>query len=72
VTTLALLALAFLTVTAVTEHACPPPAGLIPLTRNEIARLTGLVTGPGQGTGHRLGLPLPAAGSPRSMTGRGR
>ena len=37
--TLAMLALAFLTVTALAEHDRPPPAGLIPLTRNEIARL---------------------------------
>jgi hypothetical protein len=34
-----MLALAFLTITALTEHARPPPAGLVPLTRNEIARL---------------------------------
>ena len=34
---LAMLALAFLTVAALTEHAQPPPDGLIPLTRNEIA-----------------------------------
>ena len=39
-TTLAILALAFLTVTAATEHArSPAPAGQIPLTRNEIAAL---------------------------------
>ncbi|HYB14390.1 MAG TPA: hypothetical protein VEF71_02835 [Streptosporangiaceae bacterium] len=37
--TLAMLALAFLTVTAAAEHAQPPPPGMIPLTRNEIARL---------------------------------
>jgi SRSO17 transposase len=52
--TLAMLALAFLTMAALAEHAQPPPAGLIPLTRNEIARLADLVTGPGQGTGYRL------------------
>ena len=34
-----MLALAFLTVTAAAEHAQPPPPGMIPLTRNEIARL---------------------------------
>lgn len=38
--TLAMLALAFLTIAALAEHAQPPPAGLIPLTRNEIAHLT--------------------------------
>jgi hypothetical protein len=37
--TLAMTALAFLTIAALTEHAQPPPPGLIPLTRNEIARL---------------------------------
>jgi SRSO17 transposase len=37
--TLAMLALAFLTITAATEHASPPPPGQIPLTRPEIARL---------------------------------
>ena len=38
-TTLAMLALAFLSITGATEHAHPPPAGQIPLTRNEIAAL---------------------------------
>jgi hypothetical protein len=39
-TTLAMLALAFLTITAATEHADhPAPADQIPLTRNEIAAL---------------------------------
>src|SRR6266851_8275029 len=52
--TLSMLALAFLTITAVTEHAQPPPAGLIPLTRNEIAHLTALNLRPGHGIGHRL------------------
>lgn len=42
--TLAVLACAFLTVTALSEHAQPPPAGLIPLTRNEIARLAAGLT----------------------------
>jgi hypothetical protein len=41
--TLAMLALAFLSVTAAAEHAQPPPPQMIPLTRNEIARL---FTGP--------------------------
>jgi hypothetical protein len=37
--TLAMLALAFLTVAALAEHAQPPPPGMIPLTHNEIAHL---------------------------------
>lgn len=49
-----MLALAFLTIAALTEHAQPPPAGLIPLTRNEIARLTALTLQPGHPIGHRL------------------
>lgn len=55
-TTLAMLALAFLTVTAVTEHAHnPAPAGQIPLTRNEIAALfTMLVIQPVRDARHRL------------------
>jgi hypothetical protein len=37
-----MLALAFLSIAAATEHAChPPPPGQIPLTRNEIATLFG-------------------------------
>jgi SRSO17 transposase len=52
--TLAMLALAFLTIAALTEHAQPPPAGLIPLTRNEIARLTAVTLQPSHGIGHRL------------------
>jgi len=54
--TLAMLALAFLTVTAATEHASrPPPPGLIPLTRNEIARLfTALTDQPARGPRHLL------------------
>jgi SRSO17 transposase len=44
--TLTMVALAFLTVTAATEHASrPPPPGQIPLTRNEIARLFTSLTG---------------------------
>jgi SRSO17 transposase len=45
--TLAMVALAFLTIAAATEHArrAPPPAQ-IPLTRNEIARLFTSLTGP--------------------------
>ena len=34
-----MLALAFLTMAALAEHAQPPAAGLVPLTRNEIAHL---------------------------------
>ena len=50
-----MLALAFLTVTAATEHAHPPPAGQIPLTRNEIAALfSTLIIKPATGTPHRL------------------
>ena len=37
--TLAMLALAFLTIAALAEHAHRPPPGMVPLTRNEIARL---------------------------------
>ena len=56
-TTLAMLALAFLTIAAATEHTRhPPPAGQIPLTRNEIATLFGtLVIQPVRaGPHHRL------------------
>jgi SRSO17 transposase len=55
-TTLAMLALAFLTVAAAAEHTChPPPAGQIPLTRNEIAVLFGaLFIGPVRDARHRL------------------
>ena len=38
---LAMLALAFLTIAAATEHTSPPPHDQIPLTRNEIAALFG-------------------------------
>ena len=55
-TTLAMLALAFLTITAATENARrPPPAGQIPLTRNEIATLfSTLIIEPATGRRHRL------------------
>jgi hypothetical protein len=54
-TTLAMLALAFLSIAAATEHAHPPPADQIPLTRNEIAALfSTLIIGPGKDTPHRL------------------
>jgi hypothetical protein len=40
-----------LTIAALAEHAQRPPAGLIPLTRNEIARLlSSLVSPPAGGT----------------------
>jgi hypothetical protein len=80
--TLAMLALAFLTVAALAEHAQPPPPGMIPLTRNEIAHLAVALLPPparGQGPSDPLaqlappppipcpGLPLPAASHPRSM-----
>jgi hypothetical protein len=56
--TLAMFALAFLAVAALTEDAQPPPAGLIPLTRNEIARLAAaLITAPIPGARHRLRWP---------------
>ena len=49
--TLAMLALALLTVAA--GAAQPPPPGMIPLTRNEIARLAAvLLPQPGRGQGH--------------------
>ena len=54
-TTLAMLALAFLTIVGATEHTRPPPAGQIPLTRNEIAALFGsLIIEPTRDTRHRL------------------
>ena len=54
-TTLAMLALAFLTIVGATEHTHPPPAGQIPLTRNEIAALFGsLIIEPTRDTRHRL------------------
>ena len=54
-TTLAMLALAFLTIAAATEHATPPPEDQIPLTRNEIAALfSTLIIDPAQDTRHRL------------------
>jgi SRSO17 transposase len=54
--TLAVLACAFLTIAAATEHArSPAPAGQIPLTRNEIGRLlAALITQPAHGSLHRL------------------
>jgi hypothetical protein len=74
-----MLALAFLTIATATEHAHPPPAGQIPLTRNAIAALFGsLIIEPARGNRHRLAmaclaatppaprqsLPLPAASQP--------
>jgi hypothetical protein len=52
--TLAMLACAVLTLTAAAEHAQPPPAGLIPLTRNEAARLAAAqITQPTRDTRYR-------------------
>jgi SRSO17 transposase len=54
-TTLAMLALAFLTIAATTEHASPPPADQIPITRNEIAALfAALIINPVTSSRHRL------------------
>ena len=54
-TTLAMLALAFLTIAAATEHTSPPPDDQIPLTRNEIAALfSALIIDPVKDTRHRL------------------
>jgi SRSO17 transposase len=54
--TLAMLAAAFLTIAAATEHENrPPPDGQVPLTRNEIARLlTALSIWPAQDACHQL------------------
>jgi hypothetical protein len=54
--TLAMLAAAFLTITAATEHAREiPPSGQIPLTRNEIGHLLAtLIIQPTRSTWHRL------------------
>ena len=54
--TLAMLAAALLTVAAALEHARgPDPAGMIPLTRNEIAHLlAGTVILPARGISHRM------------------
>jgi SRSO17 transposase len=54
-TTLAMLALAFLSIAAATEHASPPPDDQIPLTRNEIAALFAtLIINPVKDARHRL------------------
>ena len=54
--TLAMLAAAFLVITAALEHARrPAPASLIPLTRNEIARLlSATFTRPAGDASHHL------------------
>ena len=50
-----MLALAFLTITAATEHTSPPPDDQIPLTRNEIAALfSTLIIDPVKDARHRL------------------
>jgi hypothetical protein len=52
--TLAMLAAAFLTIAAATEHARQPaPAGQIPLTRNEIAHLLATLTSPARDARYR-------------------
>jgi len=54
-TTLAMLAPAFLTITAATEHTRPPPGDQIPLSRNEVATLfSTLIIDPVTDTTHRL------------------
>ena len=53
--TLAMLATAFLTIAAATEQArSHPPAGQIPLTRNEITHLLAALIRPAHGASHRL------------------
>ncbi len=50
-----MLALAFLTIAAATEHTTPSPDDQIPITRNEIAALfSALVIEPARDTRHRL------------------
>jgi hypothetical protein len=50
-----MLALAFLSIAAATEHASPPPDDQIPLTRNEIAALfAALIITPAKDTQYRL------------------
>jgi hypothetical protein len=50
-----MLALAFLTIAAATEHTTPPPDDQIPITRNEIAALFGaLIIEPARDARHRL------------------
>jgi hypothetical protein len=53
-----MLATAFPAIAAATEHARPPPADQIPLTRNEIAALfSTLIIEPAPDTRHRLRWP---------------
>jgi hypothetical protein len=53
--TLAMLAAAFLTIAAASEHACTAaPPGQVPLTRNEIAHLLATLTSPAHDARHRL------------------
>ena len=50
-----MLAIAFLSIAAAAEHTRHPPPGQIPLTRNEIAALSGaLVIDPVKDARHRL------------------
>ena len=65
-TVLAMLAHAFLSVVAATEHARRPARGLIPLTRNEIRRLlTALISQPARAPAPCAGRPGDAATSAR-------
>jgi SRSO17 transposase len=53
--TLAMLAAAFLTITAAREHTRQPaPAGQVPLTRNEIAHLLATLTSPARDARYRM------------------
>jgi hypothetical protein len=53
-----MLALAFLTIAAATEHASPPPDDQIPISRNEIATLFSiLITGQVTDARHRARWP---------------
>jgi SRSO17 transposase len=77
-TTLAMLALAFLSIAAATEHTSPPPHGQIPLTRNEIAALfSTLISDPVKDTRHGTGCDGPPGGdaastAPKSATTSGK
>ena len=71
--TLAMAAAAFLTITATTERAASTPAGLVPLTRNETARLFTTLTGHQPTTPDRLAWSRSTAGVlEATMTGAGR
>ena len=69
-----MLALAFLSIAAATEHASsPPPDDQIPLTRNEIAALlAALIIDPANGTRHRLRWSDLTGGQPGNEAARSR